>query len=90
MALVPIEPLLNKCSPRQLLGIPGRQTVLVAEIAQDRIGLEDFDRAIDQRRNLVIRVDSQIGRRYLLTLVESDLADLILKTRFLEQGHDPP
>jgi len=44
--------------------------VLVAEIAQDRIGLEDSDRAIEQRRNLVIRVDSQIGQRYLLTLVE--------------------
>src|SRR5215472_16822093 len=64
MALVPIETLLDKRSPRQLLGIPGRQAVLVAEISQDRIGLEDFDRAIDQRRNLVIRVDSQIGRRH--------------------------
>jgi hypothetical protein len=75
--------------PRQAFGARGRfrrqeLPELLSQIHQDRAGLEDADRlgaaAVDQRRNLGIRVDRDKAAAELVTIADPDQPGVVLRT----------
>ncbi|MNQ81147.1 hypothetical protein D3C85_961540 [compost metagenome] len=62
--------------------------MFLRQVQQDRLGIEDRGVAIDQRRDLGVRVDRQEGWQVLFTFEGVDADQLVRRLQFFKQQGD--